>query len=151
MLRFRQKHRHQSKWCKLPLAVKINNTSTCWLTLDFYWLVAYFLVVATDLIILLYAVLTRTLGKLVLKNVNQVHFCTTILSLRGLYFTILENINRKEKAINVAFHVILCWSMIAMLLCRQLVSWGYPGGFNLSGNGIQILSFGAQCKKIDNI
>jgi hypothetical protein len=88
--------------------VKINNTSTCWLTLDFYWLVAYFVAVTTDPIILLYAVLTRTLGKLVLKNVNQVHFCTTILSLRGLYFTILENINRKEKAINVAFHVILC-------------------------------------------
>jgi hypothetical protein len=88
--------------------VKINNTSTCSLTLDFYWLVAYFLVVATDLIILLYAVLTRTLGKLVLKKANQVHFCTTIPSLQGLYFIILENINRKEKAVNVAFRVILC-------------------------------------------
>jgi hypothetical protein len=41
--------------------------------------------------------------------------------------------------------------MIAMILCRQLVSWDYVGVFNLSGNGIHIFSFGAHLKEIDNI
>jgi hypothetical protein len=51
--------------------LRVNN-----LTLDFLWLTASFGAVTTDLIILSYAVLHRTLGKLVLKNVNQVRFCT---------------------------------------------------------------------------
>jgi hypothetical protein len=38
--------------------------------------------------------------------------------------------------------------MIAMLLYRQLVSCGVPGGYNLFGNGRQIFSFGAQLKRL---
>jgi hypothetical protein len=46
---------------------------------------ASFAGVTTLLVNLSHAVLHRTLGMLVLKNANQVHLCSTMLSLQGPY------------------------------------------------------------------
>jgi O-antigen ligase len=97
---------HESKWCKLPVTVKINDT---------------FGAVATDLIILSYAVLSRTLGKLVLKNANQVHFCTIMLSLLGLYLIILEN--WKGNKCSISCYIVLINDCYVTLSTTNL----YPG------------------------
>jgi hypothetical protein len=113
--------------------VKIKDTLTCGLALDFLWLTASFGAVTTDLIILSYAVLHRTLGKLVLKNVNQVCFCT----MRE------HKYDRKGDECSISSYIVLindCYvtlSPTCILRCASL-----PGGYNLFGNGRQIFSSG---------